>query len=75
MSTIKEAMQQIIARQPDDGSYDEILRKLVFDRMVQRRTGGFCRRSYLLRSRSQREISQISPRRPKAQPRLRTMGG
>jgi predicted transcriptional regulator len=36
MSSIKEMMREIIARQPDDSSYDEILRELVFDRMVQR---------------------------------------
>jgi hypothetical protein len=36
MPTIKEIMIDIIARQPDDSSYDEILRELVYDRMVQR---------------------------------------
>ena len=32
----KEAMIDIIGRQPDDSSYDEILRELAFARMVQR---------------------------------------
>ncbi|MEI8376467.1 MAG: hypothetical protein WCJ35_26925 [Planctomycetota bacterium] len=36
MSVIKETMKEIITLQPDDSSYDEILRELVFDRMVQR---------------------------------------
>lgn len=29
-------MSEIMARQPDDSSYDEILRELAFRRMVQR---------------------------------------
>ena len=36
MSSAKEAMIDIIGRQPDDSSYDEILRELAFSRMVQR---------------------------------------
>ncbi len=36
MSSAKEAMIGIIGRQPDDSSYDEILRELAFARMVQR---------------------------------------
>ena len=36
MSPAKEAMIDIIGRQPDDSSYDEILRELAFARMVQR---------------------------------------
>lgn len=36
MSTAKESMIDIIGRQPDDSSYDEILRELAFARMVQR---------------------------------------
>ena len=36
MSSAKEAMTEIIARQPNDSSYDEILRELAFARMVQR---------------------------------------
>ena len=36
MSTAKEAMSDIIARQPDDSSYDEILKELAYARMVQR---------------------------------------
>ncbi|MGO9110129.1 MAG: hypothetical protein ACLP9L_12925 [Thermoguttaceae bacterium] len=35
-SSAKEAMTEIIARQPDDSSYDEILRELAVARMVQR---------------------------------------
>jgi hypothetical protein len=36
MSSIKATMTEIIAQQPDDSSYDEILRELAFARMVQR---------------------------------------
>ena len=36
MSTAKEHITQIINRQPDDSSYDEIVRELAFDLMVQR---------------------------------------
>ncbi len=34
--TVKETMAEIIARQPDDSSYDEILRELAFARMIHR---------------------------------------
>ena len=34
MATVKDAMVEIIARQPDDSSYDEILRELAYARMV-----------------------------------------
>ena len=36
MCSAKEAMIDIIGRQPEDSSYDEILRELAFARMVQR---------------------------------------
>ncbi|HYW80395.1 MAG TPA: hypothetical protein VE890_12495 [Thermoguttaceae bacterium] len=36
MSTAKQTMAEIIAQQPDDSSYDEILRELAFARMIQR---------------------------------------
>ena len=36
MSPVKETMIDIIGRQPDDSTYDEILRELAFARMVQR---------------------------------------
>ena len=35
MSTAKEAMTEIIARQPDNSSYEEILRKLTFTGMAR----------------------------------------
>lgn len=34
--TVKEAMTDIISRQPDDSSYDEILKELAYARMVRR---------------------------------------
>jgi hypothetical protein len=36
MSTAKEHIAEIINRQPDDSSYDDIVRELAFDLMVQR---------------------------------------
>ncbi len=36
MSSIKEKMTRIIEQQPDDSSYDEILRELAFARMIER---------------------------------------
>ncbi len=36
MATAKETMVEIISRQPDDTSYDAILRELAYARMIQR---------------------------------------
>lgn len=36
MVTAKEKMKEIILEQPDDSSYDEILRELAFVRMLER---------------------------------------
>ncbi len=36
MPNAKEKMTEIIQQQPDDSSYDEILRELAFARMVDR---------------------------------------
>lgn len=36
MNTIKEKLQNIIQAQPDDATYDEILRELAFERMIDR---------------------------------------
>jgi hypothetical protein len=36
MGTAKEHIAEIIKRQPDDSSYDDIVRELAFDLMVQR---------------------------------------
>ena len=36
MSTAKEHIRELIKRQPDDSSYDDIVRELAFDLMVQR---------------------------------------
>lgn len=35
-TSVKEYMLKIIREQPDDSSYDEILRELAFARMVER---------------------------------------
>lgn len=36
MVTAKEQMSRIIEAQPEDSSYEEILRELAFERMVER---------------------------------------
>ena len=36
MSTAKEELEQIIAQQPDDSSYEELVRELAFSVMVRR---------------------------------------
>ena len=36
MSTAKEKMAEVIQSQPDDASYEEIMRELAFERMVAR---------------------------------------
>ncbi len=36
MSSVKDAMVDIITQQPEDSSYDEILRELAYARMIQR---------------------------------------
>ncbi|MBL1277768.1 MAG: hypothetical protein COB30_016940 [Ectothiorhodospiraceae bacterium] len=36
MSTAKDQIKQILEEQPDDSSYDEILKELAFNRMIDR---------------------------------------
>lgn len=36
MSNVKEKMTAVIQSQPEDASYDEILRELAFERMIER---------------------------------------
>ena len=36
MASAKEEMTKIVQEQPDDSSYDEILRELAFARMIER---------------------------------------
>jgi predicted transcriptional regulator len=36
MSTAKDQITELVQKQPDDSSYDEIIRELAFDLMVQR---------------------------------------
>ncbi len=33
---VKERMKEVIASQPDDASYEEILRELAFEHMIER---------------------------------------
>ncbi len=36
MAIVKEKMKKVIESQPDDATYEEILRELTFERMVER---------------------------------------
>lgn len=36
MDNVKEIMTKIIQEQPDDTSYEEIMRELAFERMIER---------------------------------------
>ncbi len=36
MAEVKEKMKEVIESQPDDATYEEILRELTFERMVER---------------------------------------
>ena len=36
METVKQKMAEVIQSQPDDASYEEIMRELSFERMVDR---------------------------------------
>ena len=36
MSAVKEKMKEVIQSQPDDASYEEIMRELAFERMIIR---------------------------------------
>lgn len=36
MSNVKEKMSEVIQSQPEDATYEEIMRELAFERMVER---------------------------------------
>jgi predicted transcriptional regulator len=36
MSNLKEKMTEVIQSQPEDATYEEIMRELVFERMIER---------------------------------------
>jgi predicted transcriptional regulator len=36
MPSVKDKMTEIIHSQPDDSSYDEIIRELIFERMIEK---------------------------------------
>ena len=36
MAEVKQKMKEVIDSQPDDATYEEILRELTFERMVER---------------------------------------
>ena len=42
MSTFKERVSEIVQAQPDDSSFDEILREIAFSRMIERGIADSC---------------------------------
>lgn len=36
MATVKEKLVEVVQAQPDDASYEEIMRELAFERMIER---------------------------------------
>lgn len=36
MQTVKEKITKVVMAQPDDASYEEIMRELAFERMIER---------------------------------------
>jgi predicted transcriptional regulator len=42
MSSVKDRMAEIIQEQPEDATYEEILRELGFERMVERGLADSC---------------------------------
>ncbi len=36
METVKDKMREVVESQPDDATYEEIMRELSFERMVER---------------------------------------
>lgn len=36
MQTVKEKIAEVVMAQPDDATYEEIMRELAFERMVER---------------------------------------
>jgi len=36
MSTVKELVQDVVKAQPEDATYEEIMREMAFDRMIAR---------------------------------------
>ncbi len=36
MSSVKEKMTEVIQSQPEDATYEEIMRELAFERMIER---------------------------------------
>ena len=36
MATVKKRLTEVIQSQPDDASYEEIMRELAFERMIER---------------------------------------
>jgi predicted transcriptional regulator len=36
MSAVKEKIREVVETQPEDASYEEIIRELIFERMIDR---------------------------------------
>ena len=57
MASVKEAMSEIIARQPDDSSFDEIMRELAYARMLERGLGDVKQQRTMTNSEVQQKIA------------------
>lgn len=56
MSSVKEKMTGIIQSQPEDATYEEIMRELAFERMVARRLDDSRQGRVLSNSEMERQI-------------------
>lgn len=56
MSSVKEKMTGIIQSQPEDATYEEIMRELAFERMVARGLDDSRQRRVLSNSEMERQI-------------------
>ena len=58
ISSVKKQMEKIIHEQPDDSSYEEILRELAFARMVERGLNDSKRKRTLTNEQMKQRIHQ-----------------
>ena len=60
MTTVKERIHGIIQSQPEDSSYEEILRELTFERMVDRGLDDYRKGRFLTNAEMEHRIRQWS---------------
>ena len=62
MTTVKERIHNIIQSQPEDSSYEEILRELTFERMVDRGLDDYRKERFLTSDEMEHRIRQWGER-------------